>query len=53
MLLLCCYCAVLLLLPTRHMFCFDCINDAVRATKKCPKCRKTITLKAIKRLYPN
>jgi endogenous inhibitor of DNA gyrase (YacG/DUF329 family) len=37
----------------RHMFCYECIMDAVRATKKCPKCRKSTALKQIKRLYPN
>lgn len=39
--------------PCGHMFCYECIMDAVRATKKCPKCRKSTTLKQIKRLYPN
>ncbi|WIA33437.1 hypothetical protein OEZ86_006569 [Tetradesmus obliquus] len=39
--------------PCGHVFCYECIMDAVRATKKCPKCRKTTTLKQIKRLYPN
>lgn len=42
-----------MLLRCRHMFCFSCIVEAVKATKKCPKCRKSVTLKALKRIFPN
>lgn len=40
-------------MPCRHMFCYNCIVEAVKATKKCPKCRKSVTLKTIKRVFPN
>jgi hypothetical protein len=35
------------------MFCYNCIVEAVRATKKCPKCRKGATLKNVKKIFPN
>lgn len=35
------------------MFCFNCIVEAVKSTKKCPKCRKGVTLKGLKRIFPN
>lgn len=39
--------------PCGHMFCYNCIVEAVRATKKCPKCRKGATLKSVKKIFPN
>eukprot|EP00879_Flechtneria_rotunda_P001542 GHRR01001700.1.p1 GENE.GHRR01001700.1~~GHRR01001700.1.p1 ORF type:complete len:243 (+),score=91.74 GHRR01001700.1:331-1059(+) len=39
--------------PCGHMFCYDCLTDAVKVTKRCPKCRKSTTVKQIKRLFPN
>eukprot|EP00878_Enallax_costatus_P021159 GHUV01022392.1.p1 GENE.GHUV01022392.1~~GHUV01022392.1.p1 ORF type:complete len:220 (+),score=65.44 GHUV01022392.1:146-805(+) len=39
--------------PCGHIFCYDCLTDAVKAMKKCPKCRKTVQPKMVKRLYPN
>lgn len=35
------------------MFCFGCLVDAVKHSKKCPKCRKTVQQKQVKRIYPN
>lgn len=37
----------------RHIFCYNCIVEAIKATRKCPKCRKTTAIKSVKRLYPN
>ena len=31
------------------MFCKSCLEDCIRASKKCPKCRKTVNMKQILR----
>lgn len=37
----------------RHMFCYTCLVEAVKSVKKCPKCRKQVTAKTMKKVYPN
>mmetsp|Transcript_28391 Transcript_28391/g.50717 ORF Transcript_28391/g.50717 Transcript_28391/m.50717 type:complete len:186 (-) Transcript_28391:386-943(-) len=34
-----------------HVFCQDCIKVAVKAQKKCPTCRKNVTLRGLHRIY--
>ncbi|XP_024361041.1 uncharacterized protein [Physcomitrium patens] len=34
-----------------HIFCQACIQSAIKAQKKCPTCRKKLTLKSIHRIY--
>jgi len=35
----------------RHVFCQECIKQAVKAQKKCPTCRKPIMLRHLHRIY--
>lgn len=37
--------------PCGHVFCNQCLIDCVKAQKKCPKCRKSVQLKQIHRLF--
>jgi late competence protein required for DNA uptake (superfamily II DNA/RNA helicase) len=34
-----------------HIFCESCIQGAIKAQKKCPTCRKKLTMKNIHRIY--
>lgn len=34
-----------------HIFCQSCIQGAIKAQKKCPTCRKKLTMKNIHRIY--
>ncbi|XP_078432893.1 uncharacterized protein LOC144704358 [Wolffia australiana] len=34
-----------------HIFCLGCIKAAIQAQKKCPTCRRALTLKHIHRIY--
>lgn len=34
-----------------HVFCIDCIKQAVRTARKCPLCKKSLKLKDIHPLY--
>lgn len=35
----------------RHIFCQGCIAAAVKATKKCPKCRKALRANQVHRIF--
>lgn len=37
--------------PCGHVYCFKCLQDALKVQKKCPKCRKNCTLKQVHRVY--
>jgi len=34
-----------------HIFCFDCIKDAIKVSKQCPKCRKKLTVKGYHQIF--
>jgi late competence protein required for DNA uptake (superfamily II DNA/RNA helicase) len=34
-----------------HLFCQSCIQGAIKTQKKCPTCRKKLTMKNIHRIY--
>lgn len=34
-----------------HIFCGDCIDQAIKSQKKCPMCNKTLSAKQIFRIY--
>jgi hypothetical protein len=34
-----------------HIFCFDCIKDAIKVSKQCPKCRKRLTVKGYHEIF--
>eukprot|EP00243_Klebsormidium_subtile_P011729 TRINITY_DN6779_c0_g2_i3.p1 TRINITY_DN6779_c0_g2~~TRINITY_DN6779_c0_g2_i3.p1 ORF type:complete len:243 (-),score=21.88 TRINITY_DN6779_c0_g2_i3:148-876(-) len=34
-----------------HIFCKQCIMDSIKATKKCPTCRKKLSVKDVHRIY--
>lgn len=35
----------------RHVFCEECIRMAIRAQKRCPTCRKNLTVRQLHRIY--
>jgi lipopolysaccharide biosynthesis regulator YciM len=37
----------------RHVSCFNCLSEWLKLHKRCPKCRKGMTIKALRRLFPN
>eukprot|EP00891_Asterochloris_glomerata_P008571 jgi/Astpho2/8571/fgenesh1_pg.00126_%23_2_t len=37
--------------PCGHCFCKECLVACVKATKKCPTCRKNIQIRTVKRIY--
>lgn len=36
-----------------HVYCYDCLVEAVRAQKKCPTCRKGMQLRSIHKVFVN
>mmetsp|Transcript_22527 Transcript_22527/g.62236 ORF Transcript_22527/g.62236 Transcript_22527/m.62236 type:complete len:201 (+) Transcript_22527:84-686(+) len=34
-----------------HVFCMPCIKDCIKAQKRCPKCRKPLTMKQVHRVF--
>ncbi|KAF5843345.1 hypothetical protein DUNSADRAFT_17923 [Dunaliella salina] len=34
-----------------HVFCMPCIKDCIKAQKRCPKCRKALTMKQVHRVF--
>lgn len=34
-----------------HLFCTECINQALRSSNQCPMCKKTVELNTLRRIY--
>lgn len=39
--------------PCGHVYCHECLLEAVRAQKKCPTCRKTLQVRQIHKVFVN